>query len=121
MILFLYFFIRPAVDGYSAVIILGVWMTSMSLDLYTTFVHEPYMSRYESSFLLVFLYGRLPNPFVVLLVFVTEFACVVMFPAIITFQVSLGVSVAVAYVFCLLHACAIWSNENFCRNPNLRL
>jgi len=115
-VLFLYFFWGgpPAgADGVSVALILALWAASMALDLHITMANGHHIRRHESSVLVRLVYGRLSDPAAAAVIIAAESACVVLLPAATTFRLDPDGSMAVAYLFCLLHACAILSNERF--------
>ena len=112
-LLFLFFFFRPQIDAASAALVFGMWAAAMARDLHLTFAHESLIPGYEKSIVLSFGYRRFPRAGAALLAVAAESACVVLAPVCILFEADMGASAAIAYVFAVLHACAIRSNEEF--------
>ena len=85
----------------------------MARDLYLTFAHESLIPGHEKSVVLSFGYRRFPRAGAVLLAVAAESACIALAPVCILFEADMGASAVIAYVFAVLHACAIRSNEEF--------
>jgi len=103
------------VDFVSIAIITVLWIVSMVSDLHLTTAHKEYIHRHEHSMLLRWAYSKSPRHAIPMTI-CAESSCVILLPVMISMQPSASGSVAVAFLFCLLHSCAILSNEKFVMN-----
>ena len=114
--LFFYLFFRVDVTLITCVLILGVWGVAATIDLAGTLIHQKYIQTHEKSIMLSCIYDKLqraPMSMIGVISFTAELAFVLFVPCIIFFEWDVGASIAIAYLFAVLHVIAIHNNEKF--------
>lgn len=115
-ILFFYFFLNPQPDYVTYGLTFGLWAFALYLDLSFTLEHRQYIARYEKSRILAYVYGKFSAIHAVIITVIIETSSIVLLPMLIKLEVDAAASMAVAYLFALLHCMAIISNDQFVRN-----
>lgn len=113
VLIFFYFFLTPKMDFITCVVIVGIWVSSMVLDLWFTIANGSYIQKYEKSFVLSFAYERYSPKTATVITIIAESSCVVFLPFIVFLGPNYTASVAVAYFFAVLHITASYGNERF--------
>ena len=108
--------LRTETDPATTLVILGLWISSMSADLHITLSNGHLVQSHEQSVLLRYLHPRMPGGAAACLAVLAEASAVALFPVAFLSRFDMGASAAVAFLFAALHGTAILHNDSFVRS-----